>query len=49
MDAAVVVRLPQALREALRARAEVEDRTVASLLRLAARAYLDAADRPVGS
>ena len=44
MGAAVVVRLPPAPR----ARAESEDRTVASLLRLAARAYLDVAERPVG-
>jgi hypothetical protein len=38
---AVVVRLPQELREALLRRAATEDRTLASLLRLAAREYLD--------
>jgi hypothetical protein len=43
MDAAVVVRLPQDLRDALRAQAVAEDRTLASLLRVAARAYLDTA------
>jgi hypothetical protein len=41
MGAAVVVRLPHDLRDALRARAAMEDRTLASLLRVAARAYLD--------
>ncbi len=41
LEAAVVVRLPGELRDALRARAQHEDRTVASLLRVAARAYLD--------
>lgn len=41
MTAAVVVRLPMQLREALRQKAVAEDRTVASILRLAARAYLD--------
>ena len=45
MDAAVVVRLPQDLRDALRAQAVAEDRTLASLLRIAARAYLDTAAR----
>jgi predicted transcriptional regulator len=40
-DVAVVVRLPQDLREALRRRATEEDRSVASLLRRAARDYLD--------
>lgn len=40
MQAAVVVRLPHDLREALRERAAQDDRTVASLMRLAARAYL---------
>jgi hypothetical protein len=45
LDAAVVVRLPGALREALRQQAAREDRTLASLLRVAARSYLDRADR----
>jgi predicted DNA-binding protein len=40
-DVAVVVRLPRELREALKQRAAEEDRSVASLLRLAARTYLD--------
>lgn len=39
-DVAVIVRLPVELREALKARATAEDRSVASLLRLAARNYL---------
>lgn len=39
-DVAIVVRLPQELREDLKARAAAEDRSVASLLRLAARQYL---------
>lgn len=39
-DSAVVVRLPHALRDALKAQAAAEDRSVASLLRLAARQYL---------
>lgn len=39
-DVAVVVRLPRDLRDALRARAAAGDRSVASLLRLAARTYL---------
>lgn len=39
-DVAVVVRLPVELREALAARAVEEDRSVASILRVAARAYL---------
>ena len=42
-DFAVVVRLPQDLREAIKARADQEDRSVASLLRLAAREYVDRA------
>lgn len=42
---AVVVRLPQELREALMRRAAAEDRTLASLLRLAARDYLDHAPK----
>jgi hypothetical protein len=41
MDAVVVVRLPESLRDALRRRAQEEDRTMASLLRVAARAYLE--------
>jgi len=40
-EAALVVRLPADLRAALQARAIAEDRSVASLLRLAARDYLD--------
>lgn len=40
-DVVVVVRLPQDLRDAVKARADQEDRSVASLLRLAARTYLD--------
>ena len=43
--AVVVVRLPEELRAALRAQAKREDRTVASLLRIAARAYLDGVGR----
>lgn len=39
-DVAVVIRLPRDLREALKQRAASEDRSVASLLRRAARAYL---------
>ena len=39
-EVAVLVRLPQDLRDALRARADLEDRSVASLMRLAARQYL---------
>ena len=42
-DVAVVVRLPIELREALKAAAAAEDRSVASLLRLAAREYLSKA------
>jgi len=45
MGTAVVVRLPQDLRDALRAQAVAEDRTLASLLRIAARAYLDTTAR----
>lgn len=41
MDSVVVVRLTRELRAALRAQADDEDRTVASLLRVCARAYLD--------
>ena len=44
-DVAVIVRLPTELREALKAQAASEDRSVASLLRLAAREYLAARDR----
>jgi plasmid stability protein len=40
-DVVLVVRLPHDLREALKERAAQEDRSVASLLRTAARAYLD--------
>jgi plasmid stability protein len=40
-DVAVVVRLPRELREALKQRAAAEDRSVASLMRLAARTYLE--------
>lgn len=43
-DVAVVVRLPHDLREALKARARVEDRSLASLLRVAAVAYLKSQD-----
>ena len=39
-EVAVVVRLPRDLRDALKHRAAAEDRSVASLLRRAARAYL---------
>ena len=39
-EIAVVVRLPRELRDALKARAVAEDRSVASLLRRAARDYL---------
>ncbi len=42
-DAVIVVRLPQELRDGLREQAVREDRTVASLIRVAARAYLQAA------
>lgn len=44
-DAAVIVRLPHQLRQALKERAALEDRSVASLLRLAARQYLEATTR----
>jgi predicted transcriptional regulator len=37
---ALTIRLPEELHEELRERAEQEDRTIASLLRLAARRYL---------
>ena len=40
-DVAVLVRLPAELREALRTQAAAEDRSVASLLRVAARDYLN--------
>ncbi|WP_395695268.1 ribbon-helix-helix protein, CopG family [Nocardioides sp.] len=40
-DVVIVVRLPHDLRDALKARAAVEDRSVASLIRIAARAYVD--------
>lgn len=39
-EVTIVVRLPADLRDAVKARASVEDRSVASLLRLAAREYL---------
>ncbi len=39
-DVAVVIRLPRDLREALKRRAAQEDRSVASALRMAARAYV---------
>ena len=39
-DVAVIVRLPAELREALKVQAASEDRSVASLLRMAARQYL---------
>ena len=39
-DVALVVRLPRDLRDALKDRARAEDRSVASLLRVAARMYL---------
>lgn len=42
MDSVVVVRLTRDLRAALRTQADAEDRTVASLLRVCARVYLDA-------
>lgn len=41
MESVVVVRLTRDLRAALRTQAEMEDRSVASLLRVCARAYLD--------
>jgi len=40
-DVAVVVRLPAELRDALKVAAAAEERSVASLLRLAARQYLN--------
>ena len=40
-DVAIVVRLPQDLREALKARAAAEDRSVASVMRWAARQYVE--------
>lgn len=40
-DVALVVRLPHDLRDALKERAAAEDRSLASLLRMAARAYLE--------
>lgn len=39
-DVALVVRLPQDLRDALKERAAVEDRSLASLVRMATRTYL---------
>lgn len=44
-DVAVLVRLPRELRDALGAQAAAEDRSVASLLRVAAREYLRRASR----
>jgi len=41
LDIAVLIRLPHELREALRERAESEDRSVASIMRQAARSYLE--------
>lgn len=41
-DVAIVVRLPHDLRNELKKRAAAEDRSVASLLRVAVRVYLDA-------
>lgn len=43
-ERAMTVRLPVDLHVRLHERAAKEDRTVASILRLAARQYLDAAD-----
>ena len=40
-DVVIVVRLPHDLRDALKERAATEDRSVASLLRMAARTYLE--------
>jgi plasmid stability protein len=40
-DVVIVVRLPQDLRDALKARAAAEDRSVASIMRLAARQYVE--------
>lgn len=40
-DVAVLIRLPQELRDALAQRAREEDRSVASLLRVAARHYIE--------
>lgn len=45
-DVAIVVRLPQGLRDAVKVRAEQEDRSVASLLRRAARQYIDRLEQP---
>jgi hypothetical protein len=39
-DHTVTLRLPAAMHEALRERADAEDRTVSQVLRVAARAYL---------
>lgn len=41
-DVVIVVRLPHDLREELKKRAAAEDRSMASLLRVAVRIYLDA-------
>lgn len=40
-DVAVVIRLPHELRDALKQRAAAEDRSLASLMRVAVRAYLE--------
>jgi predicted DNA-binding protein len=40
-DRALTVRLPETLHEQLRERAEAEERTIASLLRMAAKQYLN--------
>lgn len=40
-DVALVIRVTSELRDALKARAAEEERSVASVLRLAARSYLD--------
>jgi plasmid stability protein len=40
-DVALVVRLPHDLRDALKERAAADDRSLASLVRVAARTYLE--------
>ncbi|WP_082500199.1 ribbon-helix-helix domain-containing protein [Nocardioides sp. Leaf285] len=40
-DVVIVVRLPHDLRDALKEHAAAQDRSVASLLRMAARTYLE--------
>lgn len=44
-DVALVVRLPHDLRDALKELAAAEDRSLASLVRVAARTYLESEDR----